>query len=186
MYATGCRGRIVSKVEIAITIIKLPPHTTDVLQPLEVCYFKPLKTRWDATIAKWQAANYARKITKGEFIDLVGNVWVECFSLPNVKMVFKKTGLYPPDCSVYPVKTFNPNLYKLCKSVQTSSEPVHKPATPKKVIPPKEMISLSTSFEQIMADVFRKPYPTRREDIKEEIPQQHSSKGAQFSRVGRC
>ncbi|MPC14735.1 hypothetical protein E2C01_007506 [Portunus trituberculatus] len=48
--------------------------------------------------------------------------------------------------SVYPVKTFNPDLYK--------------PATPKKVNPPREMISPSTSFEQIMADVFRKPYPT--------------------------
>ncbi|MPC16589.1 hypothetical protein E2C01_009417 [Portunus trituberculatus] len=75
-------------------------------------------------------------------------------------MAFKKTGLYPPDCSVYPVKTFNPDLYKLCKSVQTSSEPIHKPATPKKVNPPREMISPSTSFEQVMADVFRNPYPT--------------------------
>ncbi|MPD00679.1 hypothetical protein E2C01_096167 [Portunus trituberculatus] len=48
-----------AKGRIVIIIIRLPPHTTDVLQPLNVCYFKPLKTRWDATIAKWQAANYA-------------------------------------------------------------------------------------------------------------------------------
>ncbi|MPC53407.1 hypothetical protein E2C01_047298 [Portunus trituberculatus] len=138
-------------VFLDITIIKLPPHITDVLQPLHVCCFKPLKTRWDATIAKWQAANYARKITKEEFVDLVGKVWDECFSLPNI-------GLYPPDRSVYPVKTFNPDLYKLYKSIQTSSEPVHKPATPKKVTPPREMISPSTSFEQIMADVFFLPW----------------------------
>ncbi|MPD02072.1 hypothetical protein E2C01_097627 [Portunus trituberculatus] len=75
-------------------------------------------------------------------------------------MAIKKTGLYPPDRSVYPLKTFNPDLYKLCKSVQTSSEPVHKPAIPKKVNSPREMIFPSTSFEQIMANVFRKPYPT--------------------------
>ncbi|MPC99075.1 hypothetical protein E2C01_094470 [Portunus trituberculatus] len=75
-------------------------------------------------------------------------------------MPLKKTGLYPPDRSVYPVKTFNRDLYKLRKSVQTSSEPVHKPVTPKKVSPSREMISPSTSFEQIMADVFSEPYPT--------------------------
>lgn len=63
-------------------IITLPPHTTDVLQPLHVCCHKPLNTRWDATITKWQAANYAHRITKGEVVDLLGKVWDECFSLP--------------------------------------------------------------------------------------------------------
>ncbi|MPC54394.1 hypothetical protein E2C01_048309 [Portunus trituberculatus] len=34
-----------------------------------------------------QQTIYARKITKGEFVDLVDKVWDICFSLPN-------TGLY--------------------------------------------------------------------------------------------
>ncbi|MPC63549.1 hypothetical protein E2C01_057648 [Portunus trituberculatus] len=33
----------------------------------------------------------------------------------HAKATKNKTGLYPPDPSVYPVKTFNPDLYKLCK-----------------------------------------------------------------------
>ena len=142
-----------------INIIKLPPHTTDVLQPLDVCCFKPLKTRRDATTAKWQAAHSARRITKSEFVDLVGKVRDECFSLPTIKMAFKKTGLYPPDHSIYPTAVFNPDLYKLYISVHTSTEPVHKPATPHKENPPREDFSPSTSFEQIMAYVFRKPNP---------------------------
>ena len=142
-----------------ITIIKLPPHTTDLLQPLDVCCFKPLKTRWDAIIAKWQATNYARRITKSEFVDLVGKVWEECFSLPVVKMAFKKTGLYPPDKNSYPIDKFNPDLYRLYVSVHETEEPTHKPATPSKQHPPRDC-SPSTSFEQIMADVFRKPIPS--------------------------
>lgn len=159
-HSTHLTSAVINKARAEnITIIKLPPHTTDLLQPLDVCCFKPLKTRWDATIAKWQAANYARRITKGEFVDLVGRVWDECFSVEIIQTAFRKTGLYPPDRDIYPVAMFNPDLYKLYKSVQTP-EPVHKPATPRKDIPPRENISPSTSFEQIMADVFRKPFPS--------------------------
>ncbi|XP_045124798.1 MFS-type transporter clz9-like [Portunus trituberculatus] len=58
-HSTHLTSTIIKKARAEdITIIKFPPHTTDVLQPLDVCCFKPLKTRWDATIAKWQAANY--------------------------------------------------------------------------------------------------------------------------------
>lgn len=67
------------------TIIKLPPHTTDLLQPLHVCCFKPLNARRDATIDKWQAANCAQRITKGDVIAMVGKVWDECFQSPNCK-----------------------------------------------------------------------------------------------------
>ena len=50
--------------EEMMSIIKLPPHTTDKLQPLDVSCFKPFKSLWEKTIAKWTAENGGRKITK--------------------------------------------------------------------------------------------------------------------------
>ena len=36
-------------MEEYITIVKLPPHVTDKLQPLNVCCFGPLKREWKKT-----------------------------------------------------------------------------------------------------------------------------------------
>ncbi|KAF9797182.1 hypothetical protein SFRURICE_001828, partial [Spodoptera frugiperda] len=37
-----------------ITIIKLPPHTSHLLQPLDLSVFKPYKDAWDQEMVKWQ------------------------------------------------------------------------------------------------------------------------------------
>ena len=39
--------------ETRVTILKLPPHTTDLLQPLDVAVFKSLKQKWGAVLLKW-------------------------------------------------------------------------------------------------------------------------------------
>lgn len=44
-----------------VTIMKLPPHTTHLLQPLDVAGFKILKTKWDSELCKWQRANPRKK-----------------------------------------------------------------------------------------------------------------------------
>ena len=36
-----------------VTILKLPPHVTGVLQPLDVCCFGPLKRLWEKTLNAW-------------------------------------------------------------------------------------------------------------------------------------
>ena len=38
--------------ETRVTILKLPPHTTDLLQPLDVAVFKSLKQKWGAVHSK--------------------------------------------------------------------------------------------------------------------------------------
>jgi hypothetical protein len=44
-----------------VVILKLPPRTNHVLQPMDLCVFRPLKLLWDEEIIKWQRRNYARK-----------------------------------------------------------------------------------------------------------------------------
>jgi hypothetical protein len=152
-----------------ITIVKLPPHTTDKLQPLDVVCFKPLKTQWDKAISTWTKDNNARRITKPEFVSLVGSVWDKVFTHDIIVKSFEKTGLYPVDRTVYPESEFKPNLLTLYKRIQSLEVPpavTPRPATPRKPTPPPTPLtstpsnstnlpcarSLGDSFEQIMAD----------------------------------
>lgn len=58
--------------ENKVTIMKLPPHTTHVLQPLHVAVglLKSLKTNWDKALSKWQRKNPRKRIPKQIFVHL--------------------------------------------------------------------------------------------------------------------
>ena len=138
-HSTHLTSRVVMKAKGEdITIIKLPPHTTDRLQPLDVCCFKPLKVQWDKAIAKWNTEHKAVRLTKAAFVELVGNVWSSAFSIRNIKKSFEKTGLYPVNRYVYPESIFNPDLYHVYKEMKVlERSPQFAPiaATPKKNMP---------------------------------------------------
>ena len=96
-----------------IDILKLPPHTTDKLQPLDVCCFKSLKQKWDQNLAKWTAQNRARRVSKFDFLGLVSEVWGQCFSEDLVKKSFEKCGIFPFNREKYPTSEFMPHLLSL-------------------------------------------------------------------------
>ena len=96
--------------EEMVSIIKLPPHTTDRLQPLDVSCFKHFKTIWAKTLHRWTYQNLGQKIQKSEFICLLGSIWRESFTVENIVAGFKKSGMFPPNRVVYPVDAFNPKI----------------------------------------------------------------------------
>ena len=72
-----------------VSIIKLPAHTTDILQPLDTACFKTLKYYWDQKVTEWYRANQ-RKMLKSEFIDLLCQVWHSGLTPNNVKKGFSQ------------------------------------------------------------------------------------------------
>ena len=58
-----------------VVILKLPPHTSHVLQPMDLCVFRPLKLMWDEEIIKLQLRNYARKLPKSRFSSITSKIW---------------------------------------------------------------------------------------------------------------
>jgi len=77
-----------------ISLLKLPPHTTHFLQPLDVSAFKPLKTKWDKVLVDWQRHNYGRTLGKADFSKILGETW-PALSDHNIKAGFMKTGIFP-------------------------------------------------------------------------------------------
>ncbi|XP_047026859.1 uncharacterized protein LOC124635108 [Helicoverpa zea] len=89
-----------------ITILKLPAHTSDQLQPLDVSVFKSFKQKWDQTVASWQRQNIGKKLPKALFSQFLGETWVSVSE--NVIMSgFRKSGIFPFNSDVIPRENFS-------------------------------------------------------------------------------
>ncbi|XP_072930580.1 uncharacterized protein [Epargyreus clarus] len=93
-----------------ITILKLPPHTSHLLQPLDLAVFKSFKNTWDKNLVKWQRQNVGIKLRKQYFAKMFADAWQQV--KPEViKNGFKKGGIFPFNASVISKEKFDPNAY---------------------------------------------------------------------------
>ncbi|CAG4954999.1 unnamed protein product [Parnassius apollo] len=97
-----------------ITILKLPPHTSHLLQPLDVAVFRSFKCKWDAKLVIWQRHNVGLKMPKNVFSQTFADTWQET-NAEIIKSGFKKTGIYPFNPDVLTQDIFEPAAYKRFK-----------------------------------------------------------------------
>lgn len=79
-----------------ITLLKLPAHTSHILQPLDVSTMKSMKDRWDQQLIKWQRLNIGKKIQRKEFTQILVEIWDD-LDPAILRNGFRKTGIYPFD-----------------------------------------------------------------------------------------
>ncbi|XP_054281231.1 uncharacterized protein LOC128998900 [Macrosteles quadrilineatus] len=105
----------ISVVELAIAnnvvILKLPAHTSHLLQPMDLTVFKGLKSKWDAKLVAWQRTHVGVKIPKRIFSVLIGEVW-NSTPATILQSGFKKAGIYPYDCNVVPKEKYDPDILR--------------------------------------------------------------------------
>ena len=89
--------------ETSVSIIKLPPRTTELLQPLDVGVFKSLKDTWGAELFK------RLRLDEAEFTGLLSKeeVWGVACSIENIQNGFKRCGIYPINREQYPQHRFS-------------------------------------------------------------------------------
>lgn len=111
-HSTHVDVRVVElAIRNCITILKLPPHTSHLLQPLDIAVFKSLKTIWDAKLVDWQRRNVGIKMPKKVFAQALADTWQQ--TNPDIiKSGFKKAGIYPFNAQVIPVDKYDPDAYK--------------------------------------------------------------------------
>lgn len=79
-----------------IMFIFLPPNSTHVCQPLDVSFFKPLKTAWRKVLTEWKMRNRGC-IPKTQFPSLLKKTLddMENRSSENIRSGFRATGIFP-------------------------------------------------------------------------------------------
>ena len=100
-------------VELAIkediTILMLPPHCTDLLQPLDIPCFAPLKSRYESELTDFVHKTAAREpLRKAGFVNMLCRVWKQGLSIDNIKAGFRATGIVPIDKSKYNIDRLDP------------------------------------------------------------------------------
>ncbi|CAH2102386.1 unnamed protein product [Euphydryas editha] len=111
-HSTHVNVRVVQlAIQNNIIILKLPPHTSHLLQPMDIAVFKSFKTIWDAKLVDWQRRNVGTKMPKKVFAQALADTWQQTSS-DVIKSGFKKAGIYPFNKHVIPVHMYNPDAYR--------------------------------------------------------------------------
>jgi hypothetical protein len=82
-------------VELNISIICFPLHTTHVMQPMDVGIFSPFKRLYREKYSKWIEQHPDEKLLTQEFAGLISDPFYETMRPSNLVAVFEATGLYP-------------------------------------------------------------------------------------------
>jgi hypothetical protein len=80
----------------SIIPLYMPPHSSHLLQPLDVSCFSPLKRAYKQEVQK-QIALGINHIDKNEFLTIYSRVRMAALSKGNIQSAFKATGLIPYD-----------------------------------------------------------------------------------------
>lgn len=89
-----------------IELVLLPPHTSHALQPLDVSFFKPLKSYYHQQATSWQHAHPNQGITKVAFGGIFKQAWNQAATVGNAVKGFEKTGIFPLNANAIPDHKF--------------------------------------------------------------------------------
>ena len=80
-----------------ILLYCLPPHSSHILQPLDVGFFSSLKNAWRSLLLQWQRENPGISFTKTSFPGLFKKAWEQETTRDKAINGFRKCGLFPLD-----------------------------------------------------------------------------------------
>ncbi|CAF1524853.1 unnamed protein product [Adineta steineri] len=80
-----------------IELLCLPPHSTTVLQPLDVVTLAKIKTAWRKLLTAHNTQTNSQKIDKKKFSYLIGNLWRSHILPSHCSSGFSRAGIYPYD-----------------------------------------------------------------------------------------
>ena len=127
-----------------IVLLTLPPHSSHKMQPLDRCFFFPLKSAFSVECDKWMISNQGRPITVKEISALFHAAYAKVATLQIAEKSFACTGIYPYNPDIYTEADFAP------------AEVTDKPATE---VEPVQNVQPENEFEQTEAETVQNVQP---------------------------
>ena len=100
-HATHITASVIEKArEAGVILFVLPPHTSHLLQPLDVGVFGPFKNKLYQAIHRFLAREPERVVTKHDLNPLIADALDKSLTPKNLTSAFKKTGIVPLDPNI--------------------------------------------------------------------------------------
>lgn len=92
-----------------IQMLSLSPHSSHKTQPLDRCFFKPLKDFYSQACEKWLLCNPGRTITQYQIAQLFSQAYEKAASIGKAVTSFKVCGIFPFNPAVFSEEDFLPS-----------------------------------------------------------------------------
>lgn len=90
----------------SIHLVSLPPHSSHKTQPLDVCFFGPIKTHYSSAAENWMAMHPGRAITPYQVAELFNHAYSICATVGVACKAFAVAGIYPLNRSAFTALDF--------------------------------------------------------------------------------
>lgn len=138
-----------------VILLCLPSHTTHALQPLDRCFFGPLKVYFAQEAKSWMVRNKDKKLTRYDVSKLIGIAWGKAATIPNGISALKSCGIYPYDPNAIPEHYFS-----LSDSVQNENLTIEIQEEQNETLRPIESPSTLVGFDDTFLDNFHNQQQT--------------------------
>lgn len=118
--------------ENGITILTLPPHTSNKLQPLDRTVFGPFKRCFNQGADNWMLSHPGQTLSIYDLAPICMKAWDRSATPSNIKSGFRCTGIWPFDKTIFTEEDF------LCSFVTDRTAPEKQPNN---ASPPNEFIN---------------------------------------------
>jgi len=93
-----------------VTLLCLPPHCSHRMQPLDVCFMKPVMTFYAQEVQNWLRSHPGRVVTMYQIGELFGAAYLRAATLQTAVRGFQSTGICPVNRNVFNDENFHASL----------------------------------------------------------------------------
>ena len=134
-------------VENQIFLYCFPPHASHILQPLDVNFFKSLKSAWSKECTKFRSETFGVSVTKQTFSEVFKNAWFAAVKPSLLVSAFRESGICPLNRRAIDQSKLAPSMPYSSQS--STSEPQDKKAMQlEKLMKPETVELYEKRFEE--------------------------------------
>lgn len=135
-----------------VSMLCIPPHCSQRLQPLDVAFMNPLSRYYSEELRKWLRSNPGKVVTLFQISTIFGAAYIQCANMRTAISAFKATGIWPTDPSIFKEEDFLP--------ADVTDIPVEIPPSQEAVLSPgEELIQGGEELIQGGEELIQEPSP---------------------------